>query len=105
MDQLIVEAVLATGPRFTGSNPGVDDGFLWAIKILRTTSLGEEVKPSVPRSKNPGLCCLLRSVLTYQVVLPVHRTPSSRWLCQVVLLGTRSLKPSTTARESQAVHK
>jgi hypothetical protein len=41
-------------PRFAGSNPTEDDGFLRAIKIRSTTSF-EEVKPSVP-------CMVLRYV-------------------------------------------
>jgi hypothetical protein len=35
-------------PRFAGSNPTGDDGFLRVIKIRSTTSFGGEVKPSVP---------------------------------------------------------
>jgi hypothetical protein len=33
-------------PRFAGSNPAEDDGFLTAIKIRSTTYFGGEVKPS-----------------------------------------------------------
>jgi hypothetical protein len=40
--------MLAIGPKFTGSNPTENDGFLRTIKI-RSTSFGGEVKPSVPR--------------------------------------------------------
>ena len=35
-------------PKFAGSNPAEDVGFLRAKKILRTPSFGGEVKPSVP---------------------------------------------------------
>jgi hypothetical protein len=38
-------------PRFAGSNPAEDDGFLKAIKISSTASLGGEVKPSAPCRK------------------------------------------------------
>jgi hypothetical protein len=38
-------------PRFEGSNPVEDDGFLRAIKICTTTSVRGEVKPSVPCRK------------------------------------------------------
>jgi hypothetical protein len=43
-------SVLATGPdpRFSGSNPAENDGFLRVIKIRSTTSFGGEVKPLVP---------------------------------------------------------
>jgi hypothetical protein len=37
---------LPVDPRFVGSNPAEDDGFLRAIKV-RSTSFGGEVKPSV----------------------------------------------------------
>jgi hypothetical protein len=36
-------------PRFAGSNPADDNGFLRAIKIRSTASFGGEVKPSVPQ--------------------------------------------------------
>jgi hypothetical protein len=35
-------------PKFAGSNPAEDNGFLRVIKILCTTSFGGEVKSSVP---------------------------------------------------------
>jgi hypothetical protein len=38
-------------PRFAGSNPAVDNGFLRAIKIRSTTSFGGEVKPLVTYQK------------------------------------------------------
>jgi hypothetical protein len=38
-------------PRFRDSNPAEDDGFLRAITIRSITSLGGEVKPSVPCRK------------------------------------------------------
>jgi hypothetical protein len=34
-------------PRFAGSNPAEEDGFLMAIKICTTNSFGGEVKPLV----------------------------------------------------------
>jgi hypothetical protein len=40
-------SVLALEPSFAGSNPAEDDGFLRAIKIRSTPSLGTKVKPSV----------------------------------------------------------
>jgi hypothetical protein len=46
----LVVIVLALDQSFASSNPAEDDGFLWAIKIRSTTSLGEEVNPSVPIS-------------------------------------------------------
>jgi hypothetical protein len=39
-------ACLLLDPRFAGSNPAEDDGFLRAIKIRSTTSFGGKVKPS-----------------------------------------------------------
>jgi hypothetical protein len=33
-------------PRFAGSNPAENDGFLRAIKIRKTSSFGGEAKPS-----------------------------------------------------------
>jgi hypothetical protein len=44
----LVVACLPLGPRFAGSNPAEDDGFLRVIKFRSTTSFGGEVKPSVP---------------------------------------------------------
>jgi hypothetical protein len=44
----LVTACLPLDPRFAGSNPAEDDGFLRVIKIRSTTSFGGEVKPSVP---------------------------------------------------------
>jgi hypothetical protein len=41
-------ACLPLDPRFAGSNPAEDDGFLRAIKICSLTSLGGEEKLSVP---------------------------------------------------------
>jgi hypothetical protein len=38
-------------PRFAGSNPAEDDGFLRAIKIYSTTSFGGDIKLSVPSHK------------------------------------------------------
>jgi hypothetical protein len=35
-------------PRFAGSNPAEDDGFLRVIKVCSMTSFGGEVKPLVP---------------------------------------------------------
>jgi hypothetical protein len=43
-----VVACLPLDPRFAGSNPADDGGFLRVIKIRRTTSFGGEVKLSVP---------------------------------------------------------
>jgi hypothetical protein len=43
--------VLATGPKVRGFKLSQDDGSLKAIKMRRTTSLGREVKPSVPCRK------------------------------------------------------
>jgi hypothetical protein len=37
-------ACLSLDPRFTGSNPAEDDGFLKAINIRSTTSFEGEVK-------------------------------------------------------------
>jgi hypothetical protein len=47
LDDLVV-VCLPLGPRFAGSNPAEDDGFLRVIKIRNTTSFGGEVKSSVP---------------------------------------------------------
>jgi hypothetical protein len=44
----LVVACLPLDPRFAGSNPAEDDGFLRVITIRSTTSFGEEVKPLVP---------------------------------------------------------
>jgi hypothetical protein len=41
-----VVACLPLDPRFAGSNPVEDDGFLRVIKIRSTNSCGGEVKPS-----------------------------------------------------------
>jgi hypothetical protein len=38
---------LSLDPRFAGSNPTEDDGFIRVIKIRSTTSFGGKVKPSV----------------------------------------------------------
>jgi hypothetical protein len=40
----LVVSVLATRPRFTGSNPAKNDGSLRAIKLRNTTPFGGEVK-------------------------------------------------------------
>jgi hypothetical protein len=51
-----VVSVLATGPKRRGFEPGQGDGFLRAIKIRNTPSIGGEVKSEVP-------CCkILRHV-------------------------------------------
>jgi hypothetical protein len=42
---------LPLDPRFACSNPAEGDGFLRAIKIRSTPSLGEEVKASIPRKE------------------------------------------------------
>jgi hypothetical protein len=39
---------LPLNPRFAGSNPAENDGFLRAIKVRSMTSFGGEVKPAVP---------------------------------------------------------
>jgi hypothetical protein len=44
----LVVVYLPLDPRFAGSNPAKDDGFLRVIRIHSITSFGEEVKPSVP---------------------------------------------------------
>jgi hypothetical protein len=44
----LVVACYPLDPRFAGSNPAEDDGFLRVIKIRSMTSFGGEVKPSVP---------------------------------------------------------
>jgi hypothetical protein len=46
-------------PRFAGSNPAEDDGFLKAMKIRGTTYFAQEVKPEGPckisgKLKNPS---------------------------------------------------
>jgi hypothetical protein len=41
-----VVSCLPLDPRFAGSNPTEDEGFLRAINNLRMTLFGEEVKPS-----------------------------------------------------------
>jgi hypothetical protein len=41
----VVVSVLETGPKGRGFKPGREDGFLRAIKISSTPSLGWEVKP------------------------------------------------------------
>jgi hypothetical protein len=45
-----VVVVVSWNSRFVGSNPAKDSGFLMAIKTSMT-SLGREVKPSVPCCK------------------------------------------------------
>jgi hypothetical protein len=40
-----VVSVLAAGPKVCGFMPGRGDGFLRAIKIRSTPSIGEDVKP------------------------------------------------------------
>jgi hypothetical protein len=47
----LILACLPLDPRFAGSNPAEDDGFLRSIKIHSTPSFGGEVKPSVPCRK------------------------------------------------------
>jgi hypothetical protein len=47
----IVVSVPATEPKGRGFNPGQGDGFLRAIKIRSTPSIGREVKPEVPYRK------------------------------------------------------
>jgi hypothetical protein len=42
---------LTLDPRFAGSNPAEDDGFLRAITICCMPSFGEEVKPAVSSRK------------------------------------------------------
>jgi hypothetical protein len=42
---------LATGPKVLGFKPGLDDGFLRAIKLRSTPSFGGEVKPEAPCRK------------------------------------------------------
>jgi hypothetical protein len=43
-----VVACLPLDPRFAGSNPAEDYGFLRVIKMCSTTSFGGDVKSSVP---------------------------------------------------------
>jgi hypothetical protein len=43
-----VVVCLPLDPRFVGSNLAKDKGFLTAIRIGSMTSIGREVKPSVP---------------------------------------------------------
>jgi hypothetical protein len=43
-----VVVCLQLNPRFAGSNPGDEDGFLRAIKILSKTSFGGDARPSPP---------------------------------------------------------
>jgi hypothetical protein len=47
----LVVIVLAIGPKFAGSDPAQDDGFLRAIQICSTTSFGGEIKQAVPCCK------------------------------------------------------
>jgi hypothetical protein len=47
----IVVAHLSLDPRFAGSDPAEEDGFLKTNKIRSTTSFGGEVKPLVPCRK------------------------------------------------------
>jgi hypothetical protein len=47
----VMVSVLAVGPKFRGFTPGRGDGFLKAIKIRSTPSIGGEVKPSAPCRK------------------------------------------------------
>jgi hypothetical protein len=51
----IMVSVLAIVPGFASSNPAEGDGFLGAVKVRSTPSLGGEVKPSAP-------CKILRHV-------------------------------------------
>jgi hypothetical protein len=44
----LVVACLPLDPRFTGSNPGEEMGFLRVIKISSMTSFEGEVRPLVP---------------------------------------------------------
>jgi hypothetical protein len=46
-----VMVCLLLGPRFSGSNPAEDDGFLRAIKFQSILSFGGEVKPETPCRK------------------------------------------------------
>jgi hypothetical protein len=46
---------LPLNPKFAGSNPAEDDGFIRAIQSVALTSFGGEVKPAVPRSKIYGI--------------------------------------------------
>jgi hypothetical protein len=47
----LVVACLPLDPRFMGSNPTKDDGFLSAIRIYSTGSFRGEIKPYVPCRK------------------------------------------------------
>jgi hypothetical protein len=47
----VMAIVLATVPRFAGSNPAEDDTFSGVTKIRSTPSFGGEVKPSAPCRK------------------------------------------------------
>jgi hypothetical protein len=47
----LVVACLQFGPRFVGSNPAENDGFLKATKIGSIIYFGGEVKPSIPCHK------------------------------------------------------
>jgi hypothetical protein len=47
----VLVSVLATGPKSRRFELGRGDGFLKAIKIRSTPSLGWKVKPDVPCSK------------------------------------------------------
>jgi hypothetical protein len=48
---ILVVSCLPLDQRVAGSNAAEDDGFLMAIKIRSTASLGGEIKPSVPCRK------------------------------------------------------
>jgi hypothetical protein len=50
----VIVRVLVVGLSVRGFKPDRGDGFLRAIRICRTTSLGEEVKPSAPYRKVLG---------------------------------------------------
>jgi hypothetical protein len=51
-------------PRFAGSNPAEDDGYLMAIKICSMTSFKVEVKPEEDHVKPLWIVCLFPEVCT-----------------------------------------
>jgi hypothetical protein len=80
-------------PMFGGSNSVEDDGFLKTIKILSTTSFGDEVKPSVPCHK---ILQLVKDPYRYekQYVSSKQNPAISRQVSPAPLLGV-----SVIARE------
>jgi hypothetical protein len=83
---VLVVSCLPLDQRVAGSNAAEDDGFLMAIKIRSTASLGGEVKPSVPckilwHVKNPtSMKEIVRRQNAAAISLPIFSCFATRCL-------------------------